>query len=362
MQFNDLSRQAHIVSERVNHRIRKIISAQNFILGSEVAEFEEQLKNFVNVGHCISVANGTDALKIALMALGIGPYDEVIVPAFGYISAASAVKLVGATPIYVDVEYSSCNIDPSLIEQKITKKTKAIIAISLFGQCANFEKLNEICVRNGLFLIEDAAQSIGSTASGVSSGSFGHVSCTSFFPSKPLGCYGDGGAVLTNESELADKVRKIARHGQSMKYEHDVLGFNSRLDTIQAAVLIEKLAIFDQEVAQRKNVASLYNKLFSSCPNISTPGGRYIDESVWAQYTIKVNDRKKIIENLNKWNIPHAIYYPKPLYQQIATLDSSALAPVSENLCKVSLSLPFNPYMAKEEVSHIVDIVLEAAS
>ena len=282
MDFIDLKSQRNIIREDLETRIRKVIDHGQFILGPEVDELEEVLADYVGVRHCISLANGTDALQIALMGFGIAPGDEVIVPAFSYIATAEAVALLGARPIYVDVDDKTFNIDPAGIKSAITEKTKAVIPVSLYGQCADFDEINSVATEYGIPVIEDGAQSFGATYKGKRSCNLSTVGCTSFFPSKPLGCYGDGGALFVNDDELAIKLRQIARHGQDRRYHHVRVGVNSRLDTIQAAVLLSKMTVFSQEVAARESVADYYSQCFKNAQGIALPYLEAHNRSVYA--------------------------------------------------------------------------------
>ncbi|HPB97819.1 MAG TPA: DegT/DnrJ/EryC1/StrS family aminotransferase, partial [Polyangiaceae bacterium] len=258
MQFVDLKAQYQRVKAQIDTNIQKVLDHGQFILGPEVAELEEKLAVYTGARFCISVANGTDALQIAQMALDIGPGDEVITPAFTFIATAETVALLGAKPVFVDVDPCSYNLDPARLEEAITPRTKAIIAVSLYGQCADMDAINAIAARHGIPVIEDGAQSFGASYKGRKSGNLSTIACTSFFPSKPLGCYGDGGAIFTSDETLAQLMRQIARHGQQSRYHHVRVGINSRLDTLQAAVLLPKLSIFEEELALRQQVAGRY--------------------------------------------------------------------------------------------------------
>lgn len=256
--FIDLAAQQDRLRDRIEAGIARVLAHGQYILGPEVAELEERLAAYTGAAHCITVANGTDALQIALMALGVGPGDEVVTPGFSYIATAEAALLLGAKVVYVDIDAGSYNMDPALLEAAITPRTRAIIPVSLYGQCADLDAINAIADRHGIPVIEDAAQSFGAGYKGRKSGNLSTIGCTSFFPSKPLGCYGDGGAVFTSDPELARAIRQIARHGQERRYHHVRLGVNSRLDTLQAAILLPKLEILDDEIAARQEVAGRY--------------------------------------------------------------------------------------------------------
>ncbi|MCB1988795.1 MAG: DegT/DnrJ/EryC1/StrS family aminotransferase, partial [Burkholderiaceae bacterium] len=258
MNFIDLKSQYQRLKADIDAGIQRVLDHGQFILGPEVTELEEKLATYTGARHCITVANGTDALQIAQMALGIGPGDEVITPGFNYIATAETAALLGARPVYVDIDPRTYNLDPELLEAAITPATRAIIPVSLYGQCANFDAINAIAARHGIPVIEDAAQSFGAIYKGRKSCNLTRIACTSFFPSKPLGCYGDGGALFTNDDELAKVMRQIARHGQDRRYHHVRVGVNSRLDTLQAAILLVKLVLFDDEMALRQQVAARY--------------------------------------------------------------------------------------------------------
>ena len=315
--------------------------------------------------HCITCANGTDALQIAQMAFGIGPGDEVITPGFTYIATAETVALLGAKPVYVDVCPKTYNLDPRLLEAAITPRTKAIIPVSLYGQCADFDAINAIANKYGIPVIEDAAQSFGATYKGKQSCNLSTVSCTSFFPSKPLGCYGDGGAIFTNDDELAIVLRQIARHGQDRRYHHIRVGVNSRLDTLQAAILLPKLEIFAKEVQLRQQVASRYSELFAEQGNVGrgfsptnlqviTPFIESHNTSVYAQYTIQVDNRDQVQAKLNEAGIPTAVHYPIPLNKQPAVADKNVELPIGDAIAEKVMSLPMHPYMTEADQQKVV--------
>ncbi len=354
MHFIDLKAQYRRIEEDVNLRIKAVLEHGKYILGPEVGELEEKLAGYVGVKHCISVANGTDALQISLMALGIQPGDEVITPAFSYIATAETAALLGAKLVYVDVDPRTYNLDPALLESSITERTKAIIPVSLYGQCADFDAINEVADKYNIPVIEDGAQSFGAIYKGRRSCGLTTIGCTSFFPSKPLGCYGDGGALFTNDDELAVVLRQIARHGQDRRYHHIRVGVNSRLDTLQAAVLLSKLEVFDEEVARRIELGKRYTELLKKQSNIITPFIKSYNTSVYAQYTIQVDGRECVQENLKNVGIPTAIHYPVPLNQQPAVADGSVDFPVGERLAKRVLSLPFFPDMTEAEQENII--------
>jgi UDP-2-acetamido-2-deoxy-ribo-hexuluronate aminotransferase len=357
IEFIDLKTQQSLIKDRIDANIQRVLEHGQYILGPEVAELEEKLAAFVGAKYCISVANGTDALQIAQMALGIGPGDEVITPGFTYIATAETVALLGAKPVYVDVDPRTYNLDPQLLEAAITPRTKAIIPVSLYGQCADFDAINAIAARHGIPVIEDAAQSFGATYKGKRSCNLTTIACTSFFPSKPLGCYGDGGAIFTNDDELAKVMRQIARHGQDRRYHHIRVGVNSRLDTLQAAILLPKLEIFENEIAQRQQVALQYGRLLDVA-NIAMPYVEQHNVSAWAQYTVQVDDRDSLQQALKSSGIPTAVHYPIPLNKQPAVADVNANLPVGDAIAQQVMSLPMHPYMAIEDQEKIVAALL----
>lgn len=351
--FVDLAAQQARIKGDIDAGIASVLSHGKYIQGPEVQRLEEELAKFADVRHCITCANGTDALQISLMALGVGPGDEVITPGFSYIATAEAAVLLGADIVYVDIEPETYNLNSELLEQAITSKTKAIVAVSLFGQCANFDAINQIAERHGVAVIEDAAQSFGASRDGVKSCNLSAIACSSFFPTKPLGCYGDGGAMFTNDDGLAHSLRRIARHGQEERYNHVVVGVNSRLDTLQAAILLPKLSILESEVAQRQVVADKYRVLLSGLDAVTLP---FIDQgntSAWAQFTIRVENRSEVLERLAERRIPTAIHYPKPLNQQPAVANEESNLPVGDLAAKQVFSLPMHPYLDDSQLETI---------
>lgn len=343
MEFIDLKTQYQLLKKEIDAGIQRVLDHGQYILGPEVAELEGKLAAYTGAKYCITVANGTDALQIAQMALGIGPGDEVITPGFTYIATAETVALLGAKPVYVDIDPRTYNLNPELLEAAITLRTKAIIPVSLYGQCADFDAINAIANKYGIPVIEDAAQSLGATYKGKKSCSLTTIACTSFFPSKPLGCYGDGGAIFTNDDELAKVMRQIARHGQEKRYHHIRIGVNSRLDTLQAAILLPKLAILDDELKRRNDVAQRYTSLLNQDPICNTPYVEIHNISAWAQYTIQIKDRDAVQEVLKAAGIPTMVYYPVPLNKQRAVEDLSAKLPVGDLAAYQVLSLPMGP-------------------
>lgn len=353
MQFIDLAAQQERIKDKLQANIQKVLAHGKYILGPEVHELEEKLAEYTGAKYCITCANGTDALQIALMSLGIGPGDEVITPGFTYIATAETVALLGATPVYVDIDAKTYNLNPSLLEAAITSRTKAIIPVSLYGQCADFDTINQIAEKHNLPVIEDAAQSFGATYKGKKSCNLSTIACTSFFPSKPLGCYGDGGAIFTNDEELATVIRQTARHGQDRRYHHIRIGVNSRLDTLQAAILLPKLEILDDEMQARRQVASTYTMLLNEAGINTTPVIESYNASAWAQYTIQVDNRDQVQAKLKEQGIPTAVHYPIPLNKQPAVA-SNAKLPVGDAVAQKVMSLPMHPYMSKNTIEVIV--------
>ena len=365
----DLSSQYEKIKQEVNAGIQEVIDTTTFIKGGKVNEFQKALEQYLNVKHVIPVGNGTDALQIALMALGLKPGDEVITPTFTFIATAEVVALLGLTPVVVDVDFDTFNISIESVKKAITPRTKAIVPVHLFGQNVDMEALLALAKEHNLYVIEDACQSIGSVYTfsdgrKVQSGCMGDIGCTSFFPSKNLGCFGDGGAIFTNDDELAAKMRAAANHGMVVRYYHDVVGVNSRLDSIQAAVLLEKLKYLDEYTAARQKAAAYYNNAFAGNENLITPAESKNSTHVFHQYTLKLNgvDRKKLQDALAEKGIPAMIYYPVPLHLQKAYLDTRYKAgdfPVAERLCDCVLSLPMHTELSEEQLKYITDAVVE---
>ena len=354
IEFINLKAQQARIKGQLDSAIQRVLAHGQYILGPEVAELEEKLAAYTGAKYCITVANGTDALQIAQMALGIGPGDEVITPGFNYIATAETTALLGAKPVYVDIDPRTYNLDPALLEAAITPRTKAIIPVSLYGQCADFDAINAIAERHGVPVIEDAAQSFGATYKGRTSCNLTHIACTSFFPSKPLGCYGDGGAIFTNDDELAKVMRQIARHGQDRRYHHIRVGVNSRLDTLQAAVLLVKLEIFDEEMALRQQMAERYTQLLNEAGISTTPYIAPHNQSAWAQYTIQVPAREQVQHRLKGASVPTAVHYPIPLNKQPAVADATAQLPVGDAVAQRVMGLPMHPYLDEREIAAIV--------
>lgn len=360
MEFIDLKTQYLNLKSEIDAGIAQVLNHGQFILGPEVEELEEKLATYTGAKHCISVANGTDALQIAQMAFGIGSGDEVITPGFTYIATAETVALLGAKPVYVDIDPKTYNIDPVLIEAAITPRTKAIIPVSLYGQCADFDTINAIASKHNVPVIEDAAQSFGALYKGRKSCNLSEVSCTSFFPSKPLGCYGDGGAIFTNDDDLAKVIRQIARHGQDRRYHHIRVGVNSRLDTIQAAILLPKLAVLDSERILRQHIADRYEKLLSEIGVTTTPFVQSFNQSIWAQYTIGLKNRDRIQSALKDMGVPTTVHYPIPLNLQPAVSDPNSVLPNGDLVAKEVMSLPMGPYLTENDQDLVISALNKA--
>ena len=365
----DLKSQYEKIKTEVDASIQNVLNNTAFINGPEVKEFQKELESYLGVKHVIPCANGTDALQIAMMALGLKPGDEVITADFTYVATAEVIGLLGLTPVLVDVIPDTFDIDVKAIEKAITPRTKAIVPVHLFGQCANMEAIMSLAKKHNLYVIEDTAQAIGAEyyfadGSKKKAGTIGTVGCTSFFPSKNLGCYGDGGAIFTNDDELAGKLRIIANHGQTAQYIHDMIGVNSRLDSIQAAILRIKLRSLDAYCAARNNAASYYDKAFAGNPKLKTPARASYSNHVFHQYTLQLNgvDRNALREFLASKEIPAMIYYPIPLHNQKAYLDpryKDSDFPVTEKLCASVVSLPMHTELDEETLQYITTSVLE---
>lgn len=371
IQMVDLTSQYQNIKEEINSAILSVLEKGQFIKGPDVIEFEENLKEYLNVKHVVACANGTDALQIAMMALNLKPGDEIIVPVFTYIATAEVIGLLGLKPIMVDVEPDTFCIDVTKIEKVISTNTKAIVPVHLFGQCANMDQILDIAKKHRLFIIEDTAQAIGSKYSfqdgtEVSAGCMGDIGTTSFFPSKNLGCYGDGGALFTNDDALAERLRMICNHGQKVQYVHDIIGVNSRLDTLHAAILNVKLGQLRNYENSRNQAANWYDELLGELDWLEIPKRSRSSTHVFHQYTIKIKKgrekRDAFRTELSKRGIPTMVYYPIPLHQQKA-FDSvnypKGSFPISEALCDVVLSLPIHTEMNYEMVQEIAQNLIE---
>ncbi len=361
--FIDLKAQYQQIKSDVDRRIHAVLDHGQYIMGPEVFELEEKLASYVGAKHCISASSGTDTLMIAMMALGIGPGDEVITTPFTFIATGEMIALLGAKPVFVDIDPATCNIDPSKIGAAITSRTRAIMPVSLYGQCADFDAINAIAEKYGIPVIEDGAQSFGATYKGKKSCSLSTIGSTSFFPSKPLGCYGDGGALFTNDDHLAKAMREIRVHGQDRRYHHPRIGINGRLDTIQAAVLLAKIEIFPAEVESRGEIGARYSELLSKIPGVVTPYIEPFNTSVYAQYTVQVENREEVLKKLKDAGIPTAVHYPVPLHLQPAFSglgQGEGSFPVAESMAKKVMSLPMYPFMDEDTRTRIVSAMQEA--
>lgn len=359
MEFIDLKRQYQLYKQEIHDEMEKVLSNAAFINGPALRDFESNLARHCGIKHVLACSSGTDALLVPMMAYGIKPGDEVVIPDFTFYATAEMVAFLGAVPVFVDVDPTTLNIDPNKIENKINDKTKGIIPVSLYGQCADFDAINSIAKKHNLWVMEDGAQSYGAKYKEKKSCTLTDVATTSFFPSKPLGCYGDGGAIFTNDDSLAAKMRIILNHGQKKRYEHQYVGLNARMDTLQAAILNVKLAHFDEEMDKKQLVAQRYQKNFLS--KVQTPVVLPHNYSVWAQYTIRTKNRDEVIKHLSSKEIPTAVHYPIPLHRQ----EALSFLGVSDSDCPESvkasnevLSLPIHPFMTNEEIDFVCDEVL----
>ncbi|MEC8013957.1 MAG: DegT/DnrJ/EryC1/StrS family aminotransferase [Verrucomicrobiota bacterium] len=360
MQFIDLKTRHKLISDKINTRIQKVMDHGQFILGPEVRELEQKLAEYTGSKHCVSVSSGTDSLLIALMALGVGAGDEVITVPYTWISTAEVIGLLGAKPVFVDVRPDTWNMDEAKLESAITDKTKAILPVSIYGQCPDMDFINAIAENYNLPVIEDAAQSFGATYKGKKSCNLSTIGSTSFFPSKPLGCYGDGGALFTNDDELAEKFRWIRVHGQERKHHHPILGLNGRMDTLQAAILLEILEVFPDEVAKRQNLGQTYSESLSYFECLTTPKIGEHNTSVYAQYTILSEQREEIQKSLKEKDIPSVSYYSVPLHLQPVFNNlghKGGNFPVAEKLANQCLSLPMSAYLSEEDQETIIDVI-----
>jgi UDP-2-acetamido-2-deoxy-ribo-hexuluronate aminotransferase len=356
VQFIDLKAQQARIRPELDRRIAAVLDHGQYVLGPEVKELEARLAEYVGVEHCIGAASGTDTLLIALMALGIEPGDEVITVPYTWISTAEMIALIGAKPVFVDIDEASWNMDPTQVEAAITDKTKAIMPVGIYGQTADMTAINAIAAKHALPVIEDAAQSFGATHHGKKSCALSQIGSTSFFPSKPLGGYGDGGALFTDDDALAERMRHVRVHGQAKKHHHPILGINGRLDTLQAAIVLAKLDIFDEEVTKRQQVAATYNTHLASDSSITLPPVAEGNTSVYAQYTILSEDRDQLSANLKEAGIPSVSYYAVPLHLQPVFENlghQKGDFPVTERVANQGLSLPMNPYLTDKEIAQV---------
>ena len=355
--FIDLKSQYNAYKEEIDTQISEVLESTQFIGGPKVAALEQALADFCGTKYAIGVSSGTDALLVALMACGIGPDDEVITTPFTFVATAEAIVLLGAKPVFVDIEEQSYNIDVTKIKEAITKKTKAIIPVSLYGQPADMDEINTIAKKHGLVVIEDGCQSFGATYKGGRSCGLSAIGCTSFFPSKPLGCYGDGGAIFTSDESLYQKMRSIANHGQEGRYIHKHIGLNARLDALQAAVLLVKLEHFEQEINKRQEVAKRYDEGLDGL-DLILPKIKRDRTSVYAQYSVRAKKRNDLTDTLKQEGIPTAIHYPTPLFAQEAFSRFGYRAedfPISTAVSKEIFSLPMSPFLKSEDQKRVID-------
>ena len=365
----DLLGQYRKLKPEIDQSIQQVIESTAFIKGPEVKSFQKDLENYLGIKHVITCGNGTDALQISLMALGLKRGDEIITTDFTFIATVEVIELLGLKTVIVDPEPDSFNISPAAIEQAITKNTKAIIPVHLFGQCADMESIMTLAGKYNLYVIEDAAQALGaeysfSNGTGKKAGTIGDIGCASFFPSKNLGCYGDGGAIFTNNQNLAEKLRSIANHGMKIKYYHEQVGINSRLDSLQAAILRVKLKHLDQFNQTRQKTAGIYDRLLKDIDNITIPSRTSDSTHIFNQYTIKLKDihRIELREFLQSAGIPTMIYYPVPMHLQNAYRHlgyKEGDFPVTEDLCRTVLSLPMHTELTEEQINYITDNIKE---
>lgn len=361
MEFTDLKTQYQAARATIDRRIQAVLEHGQYIMGPEVAELEERLAAYSGARHCVTVASGTEALLIALMALGIEPGDEVITTPFSFIATAEVIVLLGATPVFADIDPATCNIDPAQVEALVTPRTRAIMPVSLYGQPAGMDEINAIATRHHLPVIEDAAQSFGATYHGRRSCNLSTIGCTSFFPSKPLGCYGDGGALFTSDDALAQAAREIRVHGQSRRYVHTRIGVGGRMDTLQCAIVLAKLERFEWELAQRQRVAAAYDALLSDRVRLV---GRHRDRSsAFAQYTVVVDDREQVRAALHARGIPTAVHYPVPMHRQPAYASKAGRSscPVADEMAGKVMSLPMGPYLDNASARQVAEALLAAA-
>lgn len=356
MEFINLKAQYAAYKKEIDERVIGVFNSGQFIMGKEVDGLEAELAAYAGSKHAISCASGTDALLLALMALDIKAGDEVITTPFTFIATAEVIALLGAKPVFVDIDEPTYNIDPSKIEAAITPKTKAIMPVSLYGQCADMDEINAIAAKHRITVIEDAAQSFGAEYKGKKSCNLSHIGCTSFFPSKPLGCYGDGGAVFTNDDELAKKIASIRIHGQTERYVHKYVGINGRLDAVQAAVLRVKLPYFDAEVKKRLELGARYIELLKEV-NLITPFTKDDRTNVYGQFSVRVKNRDEVMKKLGELGVPTAVHYPKPLHLQecFASLGyKNGDFPICEKVSNEIMSLPFSAFLGESEQDEVV--------
>ena len=360
MKFCDLHRQYVEYKSEIDVAIAGVIEKTAFINGPDVVALEHELADFSEASNAIACSSGSDAISLALMALDVQPGDEVLCPAFTFIATGTMISIVGAIPVFVDVDPVTFNLDPEKIEEKITPRTKGIIAVSLYGQCADFDRINDIAQRHGLWVLEDGAQSFGAKYKGKRSCNLTKIATASFFPAKPLGCYGDGGAIFTTDDNIAEKIRMIRNHGQEKRYYHKMIGVNGRMDTLQAAIIRVKLKHFSEEIIERNRVADAYTMALKD--SVDTPVVLPDNLSVWAQYTIRVQDRDKLRVILAKDDIPTAVHYPMPLPKQEAFkfLNQGTDFPISNSLSDTVVSLPMHAFLGNEEINFVAQKIKDA--
>ena len=360
MQFIDLKSRHNLISDKINARIQKVMDHGQFILGPEVRELEQKLAEYTGSKDCVTVSSGTDSLLIAFMAIEVGAGDEVITVPYTWISTAEVIALLGAKPVFVDIRPDTWNMDETQLEAFITEKTKAIMPVSIYGQCSDMDAINTIAEKYNLPVIEDAAQSFGATYKGKKSCNLSTIGSTSFFPSKPLGCYGDGGALFTNNDELAEKFRWIRVHGQERKHHHPILGLNGRMDTLQAAILLEILEVFPDEVIKRQNLGQTYSESLTKHQGLTTPRIGDHNTSVYAQYTILSDQREEIQKSLKEKDIPSVSYYSVPLHLQPVFKKlghKEGDFPVAEKVANQCLSLPMSPYLSEDDQTKVINVI-----
>lgn len=359
MEFIDLKKQQEKIRNKIDFNIKKVLDHGQYIMGPEIQELEDSLRKYTDSKHCISNSSGTDALALALMAIGVQPGDEVITTPFTFFATGEMISILGAIPVFVDICPETYVIDTNLIEEKITKKTKAIIPVSLYGLCADMDSINQIAQKYNIAVIEDAAQSFGSSYKQKKSCNLSTIGCTSFFPSKPLGGYGDSGACFTNDDSLAQKMRQLRIHGQSSRYNHTAIGINGRMDTLQAAILLAKLEVFEEEVRLREKLGNRYSTLLKGKVKTQLiPEGQ---TQVYGQYTVEVENRESVQKKLQELGIPTAVHYPIPMHLQIAYKNLNYKIgdfPASEKAASRVMSLPMHPYLSNEDQEEVVKKLL----
>jgi len=365
VQYIDLKRQQNRIRDQLEHNIHHVLNHGRYISGPEVSQLESRLADYVGTNYCVSLSSGTDALMVAMMACGVGQQDEVVTSPFTFFSTVEMIRLLGAKPVYVDINQKTCNLDANLLERAISSRTRAILPVSLYGQCADMDHINCIANQHGLAVIEDAAQSFGALYKGKRSCGLSTIGCTSFFPSKPLGAYGDAGACFTNDVSTANIMREIANHGQKKNYDHVRIGINGRMDTLQAAVLLSKLDILDDEIKKRNEIADSYRELLKEAEqswSLKLPEVESYNISAWAQYTIRVPSRDKVQLRLASAGIPSSVHYPIPLYLQPALFDSSIDCPEAELAAREVISIPVHPYLNASVQEQLTKTLVEVIS